>query len=222
VSLPLVLVGGFARSGTSAVTMLVTMLGYRAGKNLKDPAASNPRGFWECMPIRNVTWAAADVNQPYIQNRRETMPGRPLPLRAHPARERVARLAQRYHAEVYKDNYLPLLYQLFDPDARYVIVLREWRAVYDSAMATKARDIAPEQYRDAVAHYEDLARQMAKDVDTLFMRYEAFGDDFDAEAARLAAFLDRPLDRLDEMRAAWYPNDEWYRRQGTTRAQWRS
>lgn len=221
-TLPRVLVGGFARSGTSAVTMLVTMLGFHAGKHLKGPAASNPRGFWECLPIRRIAWETAGVNRVRWQHRPETMPDSPLPLRDHPARQQIAKTACECGTEVYKDTYLPMLYQLFPLEARYIVVERDWRAVYASAMAVKPRDIPPEQYRAAVARYKDLARQMARDVETLFVRYEAFTEDFDAEAARLAAFLNKPLDCLGEMRAAWYPNDEWYRRQGTARAQWPS
>jgi len=218
--MPEVLVGGFARSGTSAVTMLITMMGIPAGKHLKPGEASNPRGYWECMPIRKAAWEAAGVHHPYWQHIPDTMPPAPLALRGSPKRACIAHLAHRYNAHVYKDSYLPLLYQLFPANAKYVVVRRGWRAVYDSAMATKARDIPPLQYRQAVAHYERLAKQMAQDVETLFVDYETFNADFDAEVGRLAAFLDKPLDRLEEMRREWYPNEEWYKRQGYTRAEW--
>ena len=42
---PKVLVGGFARTGTSALTMLIAGLGFEPGKGLKRGAASNPRRF---------------------------------------------------------------------------------------------------------------------------------------------------------------------------------
>ena len=58
---PKVLIGGFPRSGTSFLCNLIVEMGFSPGKmeNLKPADKDNPNGYWEYLPIRNLTWQAA-------------------------------------------------------------------------------------------------------------------------------------------------------------------
>lgn len=208
-NLPQVLVTGFARSGTSFLTNLIEVMGFSAGKRklLKPPAASNPRGYWEFMLIRDITWRMVGVSKRIWQHLAHTMPDEPLQLSGHRNADKIRRLARRYSVEVYKDSYLPVFYKLFPQDAKYVVIKRDWRAIHASHMKVKNRPGMEGEFRNGIDKYYKLAQMMAREVDCLFVQYEQFQDSFDVATVRLADFLGVECGRnLGELREVWCPN----------------
>lgn len=207
--LPLVLCGGFARSGTSFLCNLIETLGFSPGtqNKLKSGAPSNPRGYWEFLPIRQLTWRAVGVNKTLFQHRTATMPDIPLRLDNHPNVKRVRKLARKYRVEVYKDNYLPFVYTMFPASAKVVIIHRDWQDIYASTLrvTTKHKETAGE-YRQAIEKFYKVARKMRNRHKFLSIRYEWFHDDFDSATAALAQFLEVREYSVKDTRAVWSPN----------------
>jgi hypothetical protein len=206
--LPRVLVGGFARSGTSFLCNLIEVLGFSAGEErlLKGGAPSNPRGYWEFLPIRKLTWGAIGVNKTVWQHKAETMPNAPLRLEGHRHVPQIRRLARKYNVEVYKDNYLPLVHTMFPKAAKAIIIRRDWQDIHASHMRVRMRPDTQEQFRQAIAKFYRLADMMAIDRECLYVRYEYFRSDFDVATRVVAGFLGVNRYNVKEMRAVWSPN----------------
>jgi hypothetical protein len=173
---------------------------------LNGGAPSNPRGYWEFLPIRKLTWSAIGVNKTVWQHRAETMPNAPLRLEGHRHVAQIRRLARKYNVEVYKDNYLPLVHTLFPKEAKAIVIRRDWQDIHASHMRVRLRPGTQEQFGQAIDKFYRLAKMMRGYRKCLFIRYEWFRDDFDAATATLADFLEVRKYNVEETRAVWSPN----------------
>lgn len=206
--LPKVLCGGFARSGTSFLCNLIDTLGFSPGERgkLKKGEASNPRGYWEFLPIRKLSWKAIGVNHTLWQHRVHTMPDRPPRLENHPNAAKIRKMARKYKVAVYKDNYLPLVYTLFPATSKIVFIKRDYQDIYASTMRIRQHPETLEDYKHAIEKFYKLARLMAKERECLFVNYEQFRDDFDVATRAVADFLGVRQYDARKTRAIWVPN----------------
>jgi hypothetical protein len=126
---------GMHRSGTSALTGLLGLLGVELGRNLLDPGADNPKGFWELRRIVECQSDLLDALGSYFDDILPTSPGWENRPEVGPFRDRLKEIVADEFAGKplwgFKDprtcRLLPLWRQLFEEmgvDARYVLTVR--------------------------------------------------------------------------------------------------
>lgn len=212
--LPEVIVGGYPRSGTSFLCSLIARMGYWPGiySNLVGANEFNKLGYWEYFPIRELAWglAAYHANNGIIYTKPETIPHETLELADTEVAEQISGIAKRDNVEVYKDNALPILYTLYPKDSKYIIIRRNKEAVYQSILKFERMPhslvviqdgafwgIPRENVYQAIDVYRNLEQAMSERVSCLFVYYEDFGTDFDAQLCKIVKFLGIDMDKLN-------------------------
>lgn len=194
VSLPKVLIGGFPRSGTSFLCNLVVEMGFSPGspKNLKPADDNNLWGYWEHLPIRDLTWLAAfrhpNGARKYTQKkffRRKVLGWN------HPMARKIQKVAIRDNVEVYKDVMLPLAYRLFPETCKAILIERH---NLDRMYVYRWNRWSYETFLRSLEDYRELMGRMASEVSCLTVCYENFQDNFDSQAERIAGFLNVKVD----------------------------
>lgn len=204
-NLPEVLVGGFPNSGTSFLCNLIVTLGKSPGneKSLKDSDSHNRWGYYEHMPIREIVWTAAGFNK-FQPDQPDFLPSAPIPLNQVAGQhiEKIQKIASEEQVEVYKDNALPLVYNFFSPDSKYIITERDIRAIYQSPIKAgkPGYDCSVEELEKRYQAYMQLVKAyMYKEVDCMIVQYEDFKNDFDTTVKKVAHHIG--VDLTDELQA---------------------
>jgi len=195
-----VLVTGFPNSGTSFMLEFVkeaTGLSPGSECNLKGADSHNRYGYWEHLPIRNVSWSliGGGLN---VRN----LPEEPLPRSEQVAKD-ILYLAERDNVQVYKDNALPIVYRSFPEGAKVVWIARHsptiWERYYQDMMSWRVFD-------DIYMRWIYLGETMLKDMDMQTFNYDNFADEFKYQATRVCEFLGVPY--REELREIWRPRKQ--------------
>ena len=216
----LIYIAGMHRSGTSATSRVLNLLGASLGDEdrLMPSAADNPRGFWESLDVNRTnerllgvfrgSWDRPPVLEPGWEHH-ESM----VPWREEIGQTLSALTKQEAPAYVVKDPRLSLLlplWQSVQPARRVVLPLREPIAVCQSLLRRNA--IPPE--RGAYLWLRYVTETLANSHQPLCVIYRRLIDDPDVVCEGLAAelglnppdnttrseiqqFLDQDLDHLE-------------------------
>jgi hypothetical protein len=201
---PKVLVTGHPNSGTSFLCELVAAMGFSPGdpRYLKPADDHNPHGYWEHMPLQEYVRALSG----YGDWMHITGGYPPEPLTFDDGnRWRLALLAEGAEVEIFKETGLPMMYRLFPPDSKYLIITRRRRAMYESRGGNyQERGISFDEFCDNLEAYEYLTSCMTEEVECLTVRYEDFIDDMDTWLFSIASFLGvKP--NIARLREVWRP-----------------
>ena len=216
----LIYIAGMHRSGTSATSRVLNLLGASLGDEdrLMPSAADNPRGFWESLDVNRTnerllgvfrgSWDRPPVLEPGWEHH-ESM----VPWREEIGQTLSALTKQEAPAYAVKDPRLSLLlplWQSVQPARRVVLPLREPIAVCQSLLRRNA--IPPE--RGAYLWLRYVTETLANSHQPLCVIYRRLIDDPDVVCEGLAAelglntpdnttrseiqrFLDQDLDHLE-------------------------
>ncbi len=201
---PKVLITGHPNSGTSFLCNLVVEMGFSPGDKslLKPPDAHNMHGYWEHVPLQNYVRSLSGYGD--WMHITGSYPPEPLEFSVYEKR-RVALLAGGTGIEVFKDTGLPVMYRLFPPDSKYLIITRGRQAMYESAGANyKERGISFDDFTRNLDRYTDLVRRLASETNYLTLSFDSFKYDLDATVRYIAGFLDVEPD-LPRLRQIWRP-----------------
>jgi len=209
--LPLVLVGGFPRSGTSFLCNLVVEMGFYPGpkRMLRKASQYNPFGFWEHELLRRTLWHASCT--PYFDagQKAELLPDGPIPIEKDVSVvKRIHEIVHRDQVEVYKDGFLPFLYRAFPAASKYIIIRRDSHEIFPAYGRNKG--VSLKEFQQAHAKYCYWVGRMSQNVQTLIVHYQAFRDDFGSEIMHIAGFLGLALAGVDRkrLREVFRPREE--------------
>lgn len=187
-SLPKILVTGFANSGTSFLCELVAAMGYSPGSacHLKGADSHNPYGYWEHLPLRHAIWSRVgnfDVHK---------IPKQPVnPARWPAALSIIEDIARQDSVEVYKDCTGPWSYPLLVGIKRVMLIQRDPRILHKRYYADRSLN----HFVAVHTAYHDLAaKYMEEDLLVRRLRYEKFLEATEEAAADVCAFLGQPFD----------------------------
>jgi GT2 family glycosyltransferase len=210
-----VLVLGMHRSGTSAVTRVLNLLGAELGDDLMPAGSDNPGGFWEYRGVVELherllagLGMAWDDPRPLPQGWLESEPGRE-------AKDALlALLRDTFGGEALwavKDPRLCRFLPLWDEVLRGMGVLPKvllvTRSVVEVAESLRKRDDLPEAVGQLLwARYLLEADEASRHMQRHVVRYEALLDDWRAVVGETERALGLPLVRTQETErevAAW-------------------
>jgi hypothetical protein len=198
---------GAERSGTSVVAEMIQRWGAYAGESdeLSPASEHSPRGQWEYEPLWDVLAEIGDFAQgatwwdpAFEDNVRAKSTDRYCVDKAHAL---IGRMERGGEAWMWKDpalcHFLPFWKPIWG-DVAYVVTVRH---PYDVARSWQRMAVPPELH-DSVdmtrcnllrwQHMLLMVLRATDDTDRkVFVSYERLVDDPEAEAKRLAAFLDR-------------------------------
>lgn len=191
-----VLVTGHPNSGTSFLCNLLVELRFSPGRdnNLKSADTHNRFGYYENLRLRNYLWESLSVNSLKIWD-----PGALEAKQAEIAhfdkesiKHTVIKLAQEEGVEVYKDNLLPLFYDLFSPTIKIIAVERSVEDLFASPEKAGQSPIGVpfETFVQTYQAYLSLCEGMQKERDVLWVHYDRFKHDFENEVQRIAEFME--------------------------------
>jgi hypothetical protein len=192
-----ILVTGFPNSGTSFMLEFVkeaTGLSPGSEHNLKGADSHNRYGYWEHLPIRNVSWSLMGGGLS-VRN----LPDGPLPRNEEVA-ENILCLAERDNVQVYKDNALPIVYRSFPEDVKVITIGRKPQTIYDRYYADRMGEKA---FRKAWCRYWDLNKLMSTERQVLVVFYEWFDYDPKFTMGVVCRYLDAPY--REGLRETWRP-----------------
>ncbi len=188
-SLPKILVTGFANSGTSFMCELVVAMGFSAGSpcNLKGADGHNRYGYWEHMPLRNAVWGRAGNFDP------ARIPKQPVNAGRWPgAQSIILDIADQDKVEVYKDCTGPWTYPLLLGVEKVVLMRRDARTLYERYYSDRWE--WPEFNAAHTAYYDLAAKFMDGVLPVLVAPYEAYEHGPKMALFTLCEFLERPYD----------------------------
>lgn len=216
----LILVLGMHRSGTSAITKGLEVLGVDLGQHLLAPAADNPKGFFEDSELQGL-------NEAWLLELGRLWSSVSLPAPERAPAHLLAQFHQRIHQALddrvnarlwaFKDPRMSRLWPYWAPvfreiglQVRVLLVLRHPRAVAQSlarrnAMPTAlshllwrlhnhAAALALQQYGGTVVIYEHLMREPQAQLHRLHTALQTPAPTAAALQAYRAEFLDPALD----------------------------
>jgi GT2 family glycosyltransferase len=206
-----ILVLGMHRSGTSAVTRVLNLMGVHLGSSLKGAAQDNPKGFWEHNEVVTIHEALlAALGMSWDDPRR--LPDGWIELPA--AREAVASIVQLVEREFRPVNlwavkdprlcrFVPLWKEALGRlhmQPRVLLVTRDPREVAESL---RARNDIPESVAELLwARYMEDAATGSNGLERSVLDYQALLDDWRGAMAGVARDLDLTLDASPEASAA--------------------
>lgn len=183
--LPKIIVTGFANSGTSFMTELVSRMGFSPGSMhfLKRKDRHNRYGYWEHVPMRRLEW------------QRDSFDERQIPSCPVEPDDRIfndiARLANTDGIEAYKATTLPWTYPWFGAK-RAVLIRRSANVLYERYYRRAGWSMG--EFRSAHTRYHDLAaKYLDATWNVLWVEYESFFDNTRAATTAICEFLDRPF-----------------------------
>ena len=191
---------GMHRSGTSLLTRVLNLLGVELGARdvfTVEPAADNPKGYWEHRELATVSDAIIKRYGGTWDEPPRLPAGWETGAAIDDWRKRAQQLIQDQFAEAqqwgWKDPRtcltLPFWQQLL-PDMRYIICLRN---PVDVARSLEHRDsLSVEKSSDLWFTYVSSALNYTEGKPRLVIFYEDLMDDCPRELQRLADFLGKP------------------------------
>jgi hypothetical protein len=197
---------GMHRSGTSLIARAVNLLGVDLGpeESLMAPAQDNPAGYWEAVDLVHVNDALLDAFGGTWDNVPE-LPSTWLDsAKLIPIRKRAREVLRERFGESglwgWKDprNCVTLpFWQDIVPAMRYVVCVRNPVDVSDSLRARGDSRAAPEQIEDWLRH-NALALHHTASLPRIVVHYESFLENPSEELKRIARFLTRDEEVVDE------------------------
>jgi GT2 family glycosyltransferase/glycosyltransferase involved in cell wall biosynthesis len=207
-----IIVAGMHRSGTSAVTRVVNLLGADIARELMPPApANNETGFWE--PI-----AVTKIHDRLLKELASSWDD-PFPLPDRWTETDTARLAKGCLADEIKRDFsdsslfvvkdpritrlLPMWLEILDELAIEPIVVVPVRNPLEIAASLEARDRFPLAKSLLLYAHSYLETELeTRERQRFFVRYDQLLDDWRPFAARLELVLGSSLDASSDKRAA--------------------
>ena len=183
-SLPEILITGFPNSGTSFLCNLIVVLGKSAGssQNLKKGDKHNRWGYFEHSKLGEVRWRAMQKIL-FVPWKKGFLPHRPYsfsPEKLKRFSQQIREISQKDKIEVYKDNTLPLTFKIFPKKAKYIAIKRDPEKCQVSP-AKGGHSVISCSFNDFFVYYQkydNLVKQMAREVDCIEVNYEDFFDNF--------------------------------------------
>ena len=191
---------GMHRSGTSALTRVLNLIGVELGADVAlttEPVADNPKGYWEHHELTAISDAILKRHGGSWDEPPLLPPGWETAAAIDDLRQRAQQLIRHQFAPVqlwgWKDPRtcltLPFWQQLL-PDMRYIICLRN---PFDVARSLEHRDgLSAEKSSNLWFTYVSSALNYSEGKPRLVIFYEDLMDDCLRELPRLAEFLGRP------------------------------
>ncbi len=189
---------GMHRSGTSSVAGALTHLGAAAPRTLMEPAADNPRGFWES----NVVMALNDELLGEAGSSWHDWRRLPRPPRTEAVRDRIVAALRGEFGDadtvVLKD---PRMCRLF-PAWRAALETAGYRPLIVTPLRTPSEVAASLQARNPLSREQGLrlwlrhvldAEVASRGLSRHFMRWSSFMTDWRAEVALMNARLGTDL-----------------------------
>ena len=199
-----VLITGSPRSGTSFLANLVAEMGFSCGPAewLKQPDEHNPRGYFECNPLRKLT---SDILTKLGGNFHD------LPAfddnwtdDLDDEKKKILDIVNQGKIELYKENKLLVLSKLFDeifPDAKWIFIER---SVEDTFRSRWGSDLSIEEWKEIVANRRDIWNKSKPSQKALYVDYKDFKTDLQNTLKKIANYLGLKLsksevDRLSDL-----------------------
>ena|GEM_PF-1555315 len=196
---------GMHRSGTSALTRVLSLAGATLPKALMAPGADNPKGFWESTAI-------ADLNDEILDSVDsewdDVFALRPRPFLANFDTAFLARAVETLEADfgsanpiVLKDPRISILAPFwtralreFGADPRFIIAVRHPIEVAGSLMARNQMPMAKSAL--VWASYMIAAERDTRDEKRVFVSYDAMLANWREQVQRIEAQTGMPLPRM--------------------------
>jgi hypothetical protein len=190
-----VIVTGSPRSGTSFVTGLIHLMGFSIGPKswLKKADRYNPYGYFECQPLNRLSSAVlmslGDFHSalPSLEDQWTEA------FKAEQAQ--IVRVVESGGVELYKDNLLLVLADLYDelfPDAKWVFVQRDIEATYKSRFG---RHLSFSDWQRIVERRSQLWQSSNPSKKALYIDYDDFKSDIKGAVQTIQTFLDIELSK---------------------------
>jgi hypothetical protein len=188
--LPLkVLVTGSPRAGTSFVTGLIHTMGLDLGPQewLKSPDANNPYGYFECLPLMQISNAILQTLGGSFHDLPRLASGWTTAF--EPEKSAIMNLVHKGNIELYKDNQLLVLADLYSeifPHAKWIFIRRDVKETFASRFGVKmpfeSWAVLTEQRMDAWNRSKPSSK-------ALYIHYHDFSNDLDKTIRSIAAFI---------------------------------
>lgn len=211
--LPEILITGFPNSGTSFLCNLIVALGKSPGssRDLKKGDSHNRYGYFENLKMREITYKA--LGHDYFKFwEKELIDQHPIffsPEKLTEYSQKIIGTAQKDNIEVYKDNIIPLIFRIFPKESKFINIKRDPKKCYESPRKGGHSEIpcSFEEFLDAYNKYQELVKQMAKEVRCFQVNYEDFYDNFDEALTKITEFIGVEVnpEKLDALKKVFKP-----------------
>lgn len=193
-----VLVTGYPNSGTSFLCNLVVELGFSPGKieNLKPADSHNRYGYFENLKLRKFVWNYFDLGsfQPWNSENITKLIPDINEENKNEFHQNISDIIANEEMEVYKDNALPLYFQYFPEDAKYIVIERSPESIYESPKkgGHAPMPVSYDKFLDSYNQYQELCDYMKTHRNVLTIKYEDFNSNFAEQLNRISGFLKVP------------------------------
>lgn len=197
-----VLVTGFPRSGTSFLAGMISRLGYNVGSNIRRDDPVQRRGYMEHWELYSITRRILN-----LRARDQIHYDEP---RWKSQKEAIRTAVEGEGIELYKDNQLLLMANLFDsvyPDAKWICISREDQTNYQSYVKWQGKKNATdfEAWKERKKYRMGIWNQSRPSKKALHLDYEDFAIDWEGAFNTICEFLDRrPEDTVRELCRNFY------------------
>lgn len=189
-----VIICGLPRSGTSFLTGLVSNMGYRLGPErwLKRSDANNKFGYFENLPLNILSEKImGQYDADFIDN--PIMPDDWLDKLEIKYGEKIKRIVNAGEIELYKDNRLIILADLYArifPEAKWIFIQRSIESTYNSRFG---ESVTPEKWQDLTVKRLNQWRNTKTSNHALSLQYEDFSNDLESQIQKISSHLEKDL-----------------------------
>ena len=172
-----VIVTGPPRSGTSFLTGLISRMGFSPGPEdwLKKGDEHNKYGYFECMPLWKISFVMLKNLGGSFHKLPACNPGWTAYFNAE--KKKITRLVKSGGIELYKDNQLLILSELYHelfPDAKWVFINRDIKETYKSRFGEA---ISFDQWELITKERLNRWHSSPPSEKALYLNYQDFKDD---------------------------------------------
>jgi len=172
-----VIVTGPPRSGTSFLTGLITQMGFSPGPAdwLKKGDEHNKYGYFECMPLWKISFGVLKNLGGSFHKLPACNPDWTAQFNAE--KKKIAKLVKSGGIEVYKDNQLLILSELYHelfPEAKWVFINRDIKETYKSRFG---ESMSFKQWKSITKERMSRWHNSLPSKKALYLNYQDFKDD---------------------------------------------
>jgi hypothetical protein len=191
-----VIIPAFPRSGTSFLTGIIVRMGYNPGpvQWLKKSDQYNPLGYYECMPLFNISRKILEkLGGDFFGN----IPVLPVNWTSQLENEKqqILSIVNSGKIEIFKDGPMLIIADLYDelfPDAKWIVIQRDISETFKSRFG---KEISFDQWEKITAFRLARWQQTRPFSKSLNLNYKDFFIDLPGTIEKISSFLGIRLTR---------------------------
>lgn len=184
-----IIVTGLPRSGTSFLTSLVHHMGFSVGngQKLKPADKYNKTGYFEYLPLMKISDQIFNrLGNDFFTQLPELDNGWTRPFESE--KQSILQCVQEDHIELYKDNKLVILADLYDelfPNAKWIFIERCIEETYRSRFG---QPLSIKQWEKITENRLTCWNKTKPSKKALYVKYSNFSNNFEHQVDEIAKF----------------------------------